>query len=921
MEFEWALTLTFPRDQIVQIPKPFIPSNKASFVGALALILLSAGVRAEETKSLPGSYQTMDYGPVIGETIIAGWPEENVARKGLAIRLDHEATMVFDTDLMRWSVAAAGGWIDLSKTSHTSYKGSKPPSVEGNEIFATAPLPGWAHEGDFADPREGGRGALPRDWALWRGFYRHGNRVVLSYRVGETAVLDSPAAARVEETVVFARSLRVPATEEPLVHYVAQVPAGATTAWRDGSLFVEGEEETVGFRVVSPVEKARLRLGGEGRIEFVLPPHREATEVSLLAWEEREGAGPGAVALTEASRDLAVDFAAATEGGPARWPEKIETAVEIADDSAAYVTDQFALPFENPWGSWMRPSAFDFFADGDRAAVTTWNGDVWIVSGLTSGEDQVSWRRFASGLFFPMGLVVLDEKIHVVERSQLTRLHDLNADGEADFYESVNNAGILHPMAHSLCLQVDSAGNFYFYKNGNRVPETVPEHGALIRVSADGTEREIFATGIRGANGLGIGPDDRLFGVDQQGDWVPTGRVDWLREGGFYGYRPHNPDGRPEGDYDLPICWVPHRVDNSSGDLAYIEDPRWGPMKGNWVMTSYGQSTLLALLVEKDGKPLQGGVVPFPIEFNSGLMRARVNPADGQLYVLGMKGWQTTSKLDGSFERVRFTGLPNRMPVGLDVEPETVRIDFSAPLDPDSVTVENFDVERWQYRYSKRYGSPEMSVENPGERGRDPVAVSGVRLSEDRQSVFVRIPDLKPVMQQSVAYRLRFADGAEAENAIYHTIHRVGDEMKAPVVASAEPVVAQPVAEESGAGDGEGNAWAAFAPGRKIFENTCSVCHQPEGQGIAPALSASAWAGGSPDALIRILLHGKVGQQGTMMPFAWLSDEDISSLLSYIRVRWHGREPIAAEKVQSVREATKEHSGLWTEEALSEFQK
>lgn len=891
-------------------------------MAGLAAVVLASTVAGEDPSR--GGYRDMDYGPVIGETIVADWPENNIAYKGLAVRLDHDAAMIFDTDLMRWSAATAGGWIDLSRTSHTSYKGSRPAATEGREVFATAAAPGWASHGSFEDPRQGNRGNLPADWARWRGFFRYGERVILSYSVGEVDILESPFAVKVEGSGVFVRSMRTSGSSEEMIAHVAAVPAGADDpSFRRGSLVLEDEERTLVFRADSDLSGVELRVGEEGRVELLLPPHADPAEVFLLAWEETDGATLAPGAVEAAAREEAIDWAEAQRGGAARWNDTVETQVELAEADAPYVTDKIELPFDNPWGSWIRPAGIDFFADGARAAVSTWNGDIWIVSGLDDLEEGVTWRRFASGLFYAMGVAVVNEVIHVTERSQLTRLHDLNGNGEADFYENVNNEGVLHRMAHALCLEVDSEGNFYFYKNGNRVPGSVPDHGALIRVSADGSEREVFASGIRGANTLGIGPGDRIMGADQQGRWVPTARVDWLRQGGFYGFRKHNPHDRPEGDYDAPVCWIPHRVDNSSGAMVYAGDERWGPMSGNWMIGSYGQSALLALLVENKGGQLQGGVAEFPLEFGSGLVRAKVSPADGQLYMLGMKGWQTRGSDDGSFDRVRYTGLPNRMPVGLSVEPKGVRVDFSAPLAPESVVAENFAVERWQYNYSNTYGSPEMSVANPGERGRDPVAVASARLSADGKSVFVEIPDIKPVMQQSLEYTLQFVDGEEVENAIYHTIHRLSDDDKesqapeAPVqVAEVEKEPEEKEPEEAPREEPEGD-WSEFAAGLEVFENTCQECHQSAGeQGIAPPLSESEWAGGKSDALIRIVLQGKLGEEGVMMPFAWLSDEDIAALLSYIRTRWHEEEPLSEEAIRAVRAATEDRSEPWTVEEL-----
>ena len=104
----------------------------------------------------------------------------------------------------------------------------------------------------------------------------------------------------------------------------------------------------------------------------------------------------------------------------------------------AYVVDDLALPEPNPWKSWIRPGGFDFFSDG-RCAVCTMNGDVWIVSGIDGKLDHLTWRRFAAGLYEPLGLKIVNDQIYVLGRDQITRLHDLNGDGEADFYENFNN--------------------------------------------------------------------------------------------------------------------------------------------------------------------------------------------------------------------------------------------------------------------------------------------------------------------------------------------------------------------------------------------------------------------------------------------------------------------------------------------------
>jgi len=68
----------------------------------------------------------------------------------------------------------------------------------------------------------------------------------------------------------------------------------------------------------------------------------------------------------------------------------------------------------------LRPTAFDFFPDGKSAAVSTWNGDVWIVKGIDDDLKQLTWQRFATGLHEPLGVVVKDGDVFTTGRGTPT---------------------------------------------------------------------------------------------------------------------------------------------------------------------------------------------------------------------------------------------------------------------------------------------------------------------------------------------------------------------------------------------------------------------------------------------------------------------------------------------------------------------
>jgi hypothetical protein len=74
----------------------------------------------------------------------------------------------------------------------------------------------------------------------------------------------------------------------------------------------------------------------------------------------------------------------------------------------------------------------DFFPDGS-AAICTMQGDVWRVEGLNATLKNVRWRRIAAGLHHALGLVIVEQTVYVLGRDQITRLVDVNDDGEADF--------------------------------------------------------------------------------------------------------------------------------------------------------------------------------------------------------------------------------------------------------------------------------------------------------------------------------------------------------------------------------------------------------------------------------------------------------------------------------------------------------
>lgn len=172
----------------------------------------------------------------------------------------------------------------------------------------------------------------------------------------------------------------------------------------------------------------------------------------------------------------------------------------------------------------------------------------------------------------------------------------------------------------------------------------------------------------------------------------------------------------------------------------------------------------------------QGAIIKLAFDFRTGIMRARVNPKDGQVYATGLQGWNGGGRvglLDSGLQRLRFTGTPDFMVIDCQVEHDGLRIDFNAPLDPDASTeLSAYSVEQWNYHWRREYGSDQYSPRTD-EVGTEKVRVESVSISADSRSVKLHIADLIPVDQLHLILRVKREDGKALEEEIYWTIHKV----------------------------------------------------------------------------------------------------------------------------------------------------
>lgn len=789
----------------------------AALSGFAASLVALSPVYAQQFKLLPEDFPFQKAS--IG-TVMVGNQSTDKASKGVAIKVGNNAAVSFDEDILRYQGGWVGGFISEKGVTFNGAHGGHPEMV-GSQKFASKTGPAWAGEdGSFKDVRPEPFGPLPKDLARFDGIYVNGDKVVIAYTVKGTKVYDQPGSVAAGGEVAFVRSIRIDPpkggffsgakTKETVHHNVAFIDGATGSVEGKVATLTKGDVVTK-VRIDGSLDGVSLSAK-DGNVLLTIAKGTKAGSFNLVVWGG-SAAKAGEFAKISTSGVSLVDF---TKPAANRWPEPVMTkgALETsATPDGAYVTDSLTVPENNPWKRRIRIGGLDFFKDGKSAAVSTWDGDVFIVSGIDEKLENLKWTRFATGLFEALGLKIVNEQVYVIGRNGITRFSDFNKDGEADYYENFNNDLTASWGFHEFVfdLQTDKEGNFYFAKaapvkgggrgfgGGGGNGEVTASAGKLMKVSKDGSKFEDVASGLRAPNGIGVNPwNGQLTTGDNEGTWVPACPINWVKPGGFYGVE--ETGGMVEfAKRDKPLAWLHHgTTDNSGGGQAWVQGNKWGLPEGELLHASYGQCALYHVLKENVSGQMQGGVVKFPLKFTSSAMRPVFNKVDGQLYVAGLQGWQTKAVKLGGIDRVRYTGKPRYAPDDLKVTADGVQVRFTQPLDAASVKdLQNFSVQRWNYEVKYvddktqagrivrkeghgklNYGGWEVSASDTMKTGRETLEVSKADLSADGKTVTLHFADWRPAHQIMTKFTLKSKDGKEINQEILQTVNVVPDAAK-----------------------------------------------------------------------------------------------------------------------------------------------
>lgn len=787
---------------------------------------------------------------------------KSVTPRCLAVKLAKKAYGCFDTDLLRWSVAWTGNFVSMTTMAQTSYrdfhnKGNKLPVILGNPVYANGMYAGaFSGEPTFQDPRpappaEGDPswGPIPAEMGRWNGLHLQGNNVILDYTLHGNHILERPGAHAFGSHIAITRTFHITGKQnvKSLTLAIAGLTGASDTARNnDMALLYQGEvrDTVTAVGVIQQKPIVQLNVDQKKYLTARLPETIEEAEFTLAIWR-------GAVehladfeneldSMRTSIKPIQLDYG---QSNPKRWPETVTTAAHSAPDSAIFVQDYITLPIPNPWGRNMRAVDIDFFSDG-RAAVVTFDGDVWLADKFGSSLGDITWSRFASGLYETQSIEIVDDTIYTFGREGIVKLHDYNSDGEADFYQNYSNLMVqsmeTRQWASDMVAGPDSS--FYAAQFGalNMGPPTsspkiasgfragTRHSGAVVKITEKGRKAQVFATGFRGPY-LGIHPETgQLSASDQQGHYVPSSPIMLVNEGDYFGVEVtahHNPISEPSP----PLMWIPHSVDRSGMQQIWMHDSNMGPLNGQMIHLSYGRPGLFNVLIDTADNKMQGGVSAIEGTYKAPAMKGAVNPVDGLLYITGFSLWGSNTQEISSLFRLRYTNGKSTQPTGFEVTEQGIVLKFGTRLTKQSVqNTGRYQVKRWNYKRTGEYGSGHYKTD--GSAGEEYLPVFSAHLSEDHTKIFLAIPDIKKVMQMQISYDLKSENGIQLIDDFWFTVHQPDQKILADYGfpgLNADKLLLDAGSKKVAAVQEEP---VSVERGRKLFQQTgCNGCHSLDG--------------------------------------------------------------------------------------------
>ena len=433
--------------------------------------------------------------------------------------------------------------------------------------------------------------------------------------------------------------------------------------------------------------------------------------------------------------------------------------------------------------------------DDRRLAVAIRKGEVWFLDGVYDDPPKnVTYKRFASSLHEPLGLLKDGDSFVTAPRTELTRLRDSDKDGVADEYLTVAKGwgvtGNYHEYAYGP--KRDGRGNLWFTLNigmglkGDQRNRVVTDPvlgvsqgrwrgwGMMVRPNG---ELIPMCAGMRSPCGLGANRAGDMFYTDQQGNWVGTNSLHHMRSGAFFHHvealasMTQNgspirgvtsvPNGLPLPEavkqfpqLKPPAVWFPYKKVGQSATDIMLDDSggQFGPFDGQLFVGEFTLSSISRVFLERVHGEYQGACFPFREGFASAVIRM-AQGTDGSVFVgLSNRGWSSLGTASYGLQRLVWTGKTPFEIKELKARPDGFELVFTKPVDAKSAgDPRSYSMSSYTYTYHATYGSDEILKKRP--------AIQSAQVSKDGLTVRLKIDGLRELfVHELIAPGVRSTD-------------------------------------------------------------------------------------------------------------------------------------------------------------------
>lgn len=432
---------------------------------------------------------------------------------------------------------------------------------------------------------------------------------------------------------------------------------------------------------------------------------------------------------------------------------------------------------------------------GDRLAIAIRKGEIWIAEKLSTNKPI--YKKFASGLHEPLGLEVQNGDLYTVQRTELTRLRDIDGDGQADEYlthaKGWGVTGNYHEYAYGPA--IDQEGNMWVALNCSIGKGSNPNNqwrGWSLRVKPDGSWSPMSG-GFRSPSGIGTNLVGDVFATDQQGNWYATCALMHLKKGVFHGHADALQFTKLPGStlavkrplpknltvaeaakripaYHLPAVWFPYRkVGMSTTDiLADRTQGMFGPFHGQLFCGEFTMSFVSRVFLEKIEGEYQGACFRFRDGLDCAALRLEWG-LNGSMYIgQSNRGWNSLGTKSYSLQRLQWKGKVPFEIKTMSARPDGFNLTFTRPVNLKTATdIKSYMLSSYTYPYHSKYGGKETDLIK--------LKIKSITLNADRQSVHLKLNNLRAgYVHELHADGVRDSTGQPlVHKAAYYTLNRI----------------------------------------------------------------------------------------------------------------------------------------------------